>query len=146
MEYYAATCFSGDCRNCYDCVGNESAIPSNMSENMMRAIDTKKMYGPRLVEITDEYWKRMIKGTTNEGYRNPGDTGQLRKKRMINNTIRFDFCAEKRGEEYYCVSPLCLGIYHHAHDYDKRYKYSMIPIYMNNETNVKQCYLCLTNV
>ena len=146
MEYYTATCFSGDCHSCYECIGNERSTPSHLSEEAMRAIDSKKMYGTRLSEITDEYWKRVIKSTIKEGYRNPEEPGQLRKTMMINETVRFDLCDKRGSGEYYCGSPLCLGIYHNAHDYDKRNKYSMIPTYMNKATNVKQCYLCVTNV
>ena len=36
-------------------------------------------------------------------------------------------------------------LYNNAHEYEKKKKYSVLPIYVNEKTDKNQCYLCLQN-
>jgi len=145
MVYFASECFSGECGFCHNCCGNEQEEKDNHPENYKVAVDTKKLYGKRLGEITDEYWVRMIRSTKKLGYRNPEDNGQIRKKITINEKEKFELYDKDNKHNLCCHSPLCLAIYQNAHDYEKKKKYSILPIYINQETTKKQCYLCLVN-
>ena len=71
MVYFASECFSGECGFCHGCCSNEQEEKDQNPDNYLLAIDTKKLYGKRLNEITDEYWLRMIKNTKKVGYKNP---------------------------------------------------------------------------
>ena len=82
----------------------------------------------------------MVERTRGLGYRNPEDSGRIRKRFNLSETSKFTLMDQHKSV---CSSPLCLAMYQNAHDYEKNKKYAMIPLYKNNETDVKQCYLCL---
>jgi hypothetical protein len=145
MVYFTAECFSGECGNCQSCCGNVQEEADNHPENYKRSIDTKKLYNKRMNEITDDYWKKMIDVTRKLGYKNPEENGRIRKKIMINENAYFKLYDKDNKHDMCCHSPLCLAIYQNAHEYEKKKKYSILPIYINQETTKKQCYLCLSN-
>ena len=142
MVYFASECFSGECGFCHSCCSNEQEEKDKKPGNYELAIDMKKFYGKRIIELTDEYWSRMIRDTLKVGYRNPEDNGHIRRKIVIDEKSKFELY-EKNPHNLCCHTPLCLAIYENAHDYEKKHKYSVLPIYVNKATNKKQCYLCL---
>jgi len=145
MVYFASECFSGECGFCHGCCSNEQEEKDQNPDNYLLAIDTKKLYGKRLNEITDEYWLRMIKNTKKVGYKNPEENGRIRKNIVINENSKFELYEVNNKHNLCCHSPMCLAMYENAHDYEKKNKYSVLPIYVNKETMKKQCYLCLQN-
>jgi len=143
MVYFTAECFSGECGFCHNCCSNEQEEKDNNPENYKRSVDTKKLYNKRMDEITDSYWKKMIEVTKKSGYKNPEDNGCIRKKIIVNENVCFKLYDKDNKHNMCCNSPLCLAIYNNAHDYEKKKKYSVLPIYVNEKTDKKQCYLCL---